>query len=214
MRRHFNLFTKSKVMKKIFIGMVAFTLCLGMNSCKKEATTAKDEKTTTEQTVKASDQTVDATGQAPDATGQASDATGQDAATSDQASEKKQEATEAKGQAAEKPLKDAAALLAKAKAEGSNWSVEEWKNAFKEFALIEKPLMIELQNIIDGILNKSTNIEELKTKNKNLEATFKEINKYYDEFEKFGLSTPNGKTVLGDKEWLKKTQQELGIPDL
>ena len=191
-------------MKKLLIGVLAFTLCLGMNSCKKEATPTGDEQTSTEQGSKVSSQTADSTAQALETT---------DQATTDQASETKGD-TEAKGQTAGEPTKAAAELLAKAKADGANWSVDEWKAAFKDFALIEKPLMIELQNIITELVNNPSNVEELKNKNKNLEATFTKISEYYDEFEKFGLSTPNGKIVFEDKDWLNKTQQELGIPDL
>ena len=96
-------------MKKIIIGMVAFALCLGMNSCKKETTPAGDEKESTEQVSKN------------------------------------------QGTKEEAPSMSAADILAKAKAEGAKWSVDEWKAAFKDMLLCAKPMFVEIGSLQENI---------------------------------------------------------------
>ena len=45
-------------------------------------------------------------------------------------------------------LKD---VVEKAKAEGANWSVDEWKAAMKDCMLAVKPMMLEMQEIMKGL---------------------------------------------------------------
>lgn len=168
--RHYSFccITKSIVMKKIFIGMVALALCLGMNSCKKEAAPAEDKTTSTEQV------------------------------------------SEAEGQADEAPSTTAAELLAKAKAEGANWSVDEWKAAFKDMLLISKPMMVELNDMLKDLKDEPTKALQ---KAKDIEEKYGDVEKIMDEFEKFAETTVNGKLVVDDEEWGKQLMEKLGIPN-
>ena len=79
-------------MKKLLYVLFAFVLCLGMNSCKKEA------------------------------------------APKDDAAETEKAAVEEK----EADPPSMADIVAKAKAEGANWTVDEWKEQFKAMALATK----------------------------------------------------------------------------
>ena len=105
-------------MKKLLIGTVAIALCLGMNSCKNEAAATDKETPSTEQI---SQETSDSNGPTTESTEQFSDAT---------------------SQTTDNPSEATADLLAKAKAEGANWSVDQWKGAFKDMMLIAKPMII------------------------------------------------------------------------
>ena len=191
-------------MKKIVIGIVAFALCLGMNSCKKEPAPAGNEPAPTEQSSGSTDEVSNATGEATEATSgeaaeQTSESTGQSSET-----EKKAEA----------PSASVTDLLAKAKAEGAKWSVDEWKSAYKELLLTGKPIVVELQNIVDDLVNNPSKANEIKAKAKDLEKKVKELNDEYDNFEDFAKTIANGKKVVEDKAWIEKTKKELGVPDL
>ncbi len=151
-------------MKKFLIGTLALVLCLGMNSCKKEA--APVEKA-----------------EAP--------------------------ATE---QVAETP--SLADVVAKAKAEGANWSVDEWKEAFKSFALAIKPMMVKLSEVMKKMEADPSKAAGLAADIENIQKEFPDVDKLMDEFTKFAESTENGKKVIDDEEWGKKMLEELGVPDV
>ena len=85
-------------MKKLLIGLFAFALCMGINSCAKENKEAAE---------KAGEEVVEAVEKTP-------------------------------------VLAD---IVAKAKAEGANWSVDEWKEQFKQVLLAIKPMMVELSDM-------------------------------------------------------------------
>ncbi len=156
-------------MKKFLIGMFAFVLCLGMNSCKKEAPAA-----------------------------------GADAEKA--ATEKVEEAP------------SLADVVAKAKAEGANWSVDEWKESFKSMALAIKPMMVKLSEIqkkVDAEMEKDPSkalgmLEDLKK----VQDEFPDFEKLMDEFTQIAESTENGKQVANDEEWGKQLFKELDIPEV
>ena len=156
-------------MKKVFIGIVALALCLGMSSCKKETVSTGDEKASTEQA--------------------------------------------SKDEKAEAPSMSAKELLDKAKAEGANWSVDEWKAAFKDMLLLAKPMMVELGSIKEGVGDDPAKAMEALDKLQKIQEKYADINTVFDEFGKIAESTPNGKIVTDDEEWGKKIMEELGIPD-
>ena len=198
-------------MKKIFIGIVAFALCLGMNSCKKEPAPAGNEPASTEQSSGSPDEVSNA-GEATEATsGEAAEATSGEAAKQTSVATGQSSETEKK---AEAPSASVADLLAKAKAEGAKWSIDEWKSAYKELLLTGKPIVVELQNIVDDLVNNPSKANEIKSKAKDLEKKVKELNDEYDNFEEFAKTIANGKKVVEDKAWIEKTKKELGVPDL
>lgn len=151
-------------MKKILIGMFAFALCLGMNSCVKE--------------------TKDAAEQAKDAV----------------------------EQVAEK-APALADIVAKAKAEGANWSVDEWKEQFKQVMLAIKPMMVEMSDLVKNMKDDPSKMAEMVTESENIQKKYADLSKLMDEFSEIAEATENGKIVIDDEEWGKKMMEELGIPD-
>lgn len=181
-------------MKKLFIGFVAFLFCFGLNSCKKETPSTTSEKTSS-------------TGQFPTAektsTGQTS--TGEKTSTG--------QAPEDKKAVAENPSMSAADIVAKAKAEGANWTVDEWKAAFRDMLLKAKPMMVEIGEIEKNVDDKDPEkIMEALNKIQQIQSTkYGDINKAYEEFGKVAESTPNGKIVADDEKWGMQLLKELGI---
>ena len=109
---------------------------------------------------------------------------------------------------------DLAALVEKVKAEGANWSIDEWKDAFKQALIALKPMMTsmsEFQNKLKGA--KDDEAAKLMTE---MEAKVKEyepLEKAMTEFEEAAKATENGKKVLDDEEWGKQMMKELGFPE-
>ncbi|MBR1733208.1 MAG: hypothetical protein IJ729_05665, partial [Alloprevotella sp.] len=105
-------------------------------------------------------------------------------------------------------------IVAKAKAEGANWSVDEWKEQFKQAMLAYKPAALEMDSIIKKIGTPEAQGINFDEEIKKVTAKYPDIDNLLGEFNKVAESCANGKAVLADEEWGKKLMEELGIPDL
>ena len=116
--------------------------------------------------------------------------------------------TEATVEETVRPLAD---VMKDAKENCANWSIDEWKAAFREFAINVKPAMIEYKAVMDEMEKDPTNEETLKKfesllKNSGLQAI--------EEFTNIAEATENGKIVVNDDDFEKAMREELGLPDL
>ena len=105
-------------------------------------------------------------------------------------------------------------VVAKAKAEGANWSVDEWKAAFKDMLIGMKPMMDFVKDFKEK-LEKGSDADKVKMLGE-LEAKAKEMEpfeKAMDEFSKAAEASENGKKVIDDEEWGKQVLKELGYPE-
>lgn len=123
--------------------------------------------------------------------------------------EKQEAATE---KVAEAP--SIADVVAKAKAEGANWSVDEWKEAFKSFILAIKPMMVEMNEVTKKVQDDPAKAADLLKELEAIKAKYPDHEKYMDEFSKIAESCENGKAVIDDEEWGAKVLEELGVPKL
>lgn len=127
------------------------------------------------------------------------------------ANEKEAEATEA----TEKVVEEAPSLadiVAKAKAEGANWSIDEWKEQFKKVMIAIKPMMIAIDNMTKKIEADPTKAEEALKEAKEIEKQNPNFSKLLDEFTEIASATENGKKVVDDEEWNENMMKELGVP--
>ena len=121
----------------------------------------------------------------------------------------KQDATE---KVAEAP--SLADVVAKAKAEGANWSVDEWKEAFKSVALAIKPMMVEMNEVTKKVEADPSKAGDLMKELEAIQAKFPDFEKLMDEFTATAEGCENGKAVIDDEEWGTKMMEELGVPKL
>ena len=105
-------------------------------------------------------------------------------------------------------------VVAKAKAEGANWSVDEWKAQVKEFLLAIKPVMLEMESVSKRMESEPDKIQEIMGELKGLEEKYSGFSNLVDEFTQIATSTANGKTVIDDEEWLENLREELGVPEM
>jgi ribosome-binding ATPase YchF (GTP1/OBG family) len=121
-----------------------------------------------------------------------------------------------KAEAAEQVVEKApnlADVLAKAKAEGAKWSVDEWKASFKDLMLAIKPMMIDMKNMYDEIKKDPSKAAEAITKAAEVEKKYPKYSEMMDEFIEVASASENGRTVVDDEEWGKSLMKELGVPD-
>ncbi|MBO4565260.1 MAG: hypothetical protein J5720_07480 [Bacteroidaceae bacterium] len=105
-------------------------------------------------------------------------------------------------------------IVAKAKADGANWTIDQWKYVYKQATIAIKPMMLEIAELTKEDNITEENIGEVMEKLGKLQTQYEPIEKLMDEFNEIAKATPNGKAVDEDKEFEKQLQEELGLPDL
>ena len=105
-------------------------------------------------------------------------------------------------------------IVTKAKAEGANWSVDQWKYVFKQVAITIKPTMVQLKELTDGLGELSEDEATAKLADfEKLSKDFEPLEKLMDEFVDIAKGTANGKLVSEDKDFEKQIEEEIGLPD-
>ena len=120
------------------------------------------------------------------------------AETATEAEQTEQVAEEAPVAEAEQPA-SLADIVAKAKAEGANWSADEWKAQYKVALESYKAFAVAMNEA------QPAELEEITKKYADLPTLMEELTNIAKQSE--------GGKVITD-EWIQTTMQELGIPDL
>lgn len=115
-----------------------------------------------------------------------------------EAEQTEQVAEEAPAAEAEQPA-SLADIVAKAKAEGANWSADEWKAQFKVALEAYKPFAVAMNEA------QPADLEEITKKYADFPALIKE-------FASIAKQAEGGKDITD--EWIQTTMQELGVPEL
>ena len=120
------------------------------------------------------------------------------AETATEAEQTEQVAEEAPAAEAEQPA-SLADIVAKAKAEGANWSADEWKAQFKTALEAYKSFAVAMNEA------QPAELEEVTKKYADFPALIKE-------FASLAKQSEGGKVITD--EWIQTTMQELGVPEL
>ena len=104
-------------------------------------------------------------------------------------------------------------LVAKAKAEGANWSVDEWKGAFKNAMLNLKPMLEEIMSLQKAVDEDPTKALEMLGQMQEKQKAFEELEGLIGSLEEAASATANGKLVVDDEEWGKQLMKEIGMPE-
>lgn len=120
------------------------------------------------------------------------------AETATEAEQTEQVAEEAPAAEAEQPA-SLADIVAKAKAEGANWSADEWKAQYKVALEEYKSFAVAMNEA------QPAELEEITKKYADLPTLMEELTNIAKQSE--------GGKIITD-EWIQTTMQELGIPDL
>lgn len=118
-------------------------------------------------------------------------------------------------QKSDDPVEVVKALVEDAKANGANWSVDEWKDAYKQAMEAVKPTFVEMNALYENIGDMSEEqMTEMMKKAEELETKTKPLFEALEQFTDAAKSCPNGLAVENDQEWQKQVADELGLPDL
>ena len=111
---------------------------------------------------------------------------------------------------------DLTKIVEKARAEGENWTEEEWKAQFKNSVVAVKPMLTSLMGLMKMMQENPSNAEELakEMESLNLDAKMENVGKLMDEFNNIAQNTENGKKVMEDKAFEEQLMKELGIEEM
>ena len=122
--------------------------------------------------------------------------------------------------AAADPAQTLTELIEKSKADGSKWSVDEWKDAYKTAMVAVAPTLKEIGTIMEQFKPKegedidTTKLAEAMNKIKAIEEKSAPVQELLNQFDSISKSYPNGKAVSEDKAFEEQCMKEFGIPDL
>ncbi len=116
---------------------------------------------------------------------------------------------------------DLAEVVAKAKAEGANWTVDEWKASFRDVIIGCLPMFNYMKDMQEKMKAAEGGDDAAKTAAAlqalgDLEAKAKEfepIEKLMGEYEEIAKKTANGKAVMEDKEFEEQLKKEFDLPE-
>jgi hypothetical protein len=106
-------------------------------------------------------------------------------------------------------------LIEKAKAEGANWTVDQWKDVVKESFIAMVPTMKSLADfeaVMASEAPDSAAIAEATAKLKAGEIDYATVRPVLEQFINVLKSFPNGKAVYDDKEFFNSMAKECGLP--
>lgn len=115
-----------------------------------------------------------------------------------EAEQAEQMTEEAPAAEAEQPA-SLADIVAEAKAEGANWSADEWKSQFKKALEAYKPCAVAMNEA------QPADLEEITKKYADFPSLMKEL-------AGIAKQSDGGKDI--SDEWIQATMEELGIPQL
>lgn len=111
---------------------------------------------------------------------------------------------------------DLKSIVEKAKTEGSKWTVDEWKTAFKDAVMAVKPAYEKMASVAkkaEGITDASE-LAKVMEEMQQVQKDNADVEKLMKEFEEIAKATENGKAVADDEEFGKQVMKEAGLESL
>ncbi len=109
---------------------------------------------------------------------------------------------------------DLSDLVDYAREEGENWSVDDWKAAFRAALEDSRPLLLELIELQKMNEDDPSKAEQYIAENEDLQERAEEMGSLMDELSDIAEATENGKIVSNDDEFAEEVLKDLGLEDL
>ena len=119
---------------------------------------------------------------------------------------------QAQAAAAEEKV-DFAAVVEKAKAEGANWTEDQWKTAIKDATKAMKPMLLEANELQKKAEAAKDDAEAAKLLGElmGLQEKYKDVSAQIEEFGKIIEANPIAKKLNDDKDFEAEVKKELGL---
>ena len=110
-------------------------------------------------------------------------------------------------------LKTLEEIVAKARANGAQWTVDEWKLQTKNIFVVMTPFFKQMGDFQKMAEENPDNVAAAMASIAQLEQDMEPYVKLVDEFDTLAEATEAGKAVMDDDEWAEQMMRELGIPE-
>lgn len=104
-------------------------------------------------------------------------------------------------------------IVAKAKAEGANWTVDDWKNYMRQAFVAAAPLLQKLGDMMKEIGDDPQKAAASLGDLQKLQEEFEPYEKLFDELDSITEANEVGKKVMEDTTWVNQMKKELNIPE-
>ncbi len=110
-------------------------------------------------------------------------------------------------------LKTLEEIVAKARANGAQWTVDEWKLQTKNVFVVMTPFLKRMGDLQKMAEENPDNVAAAMASVAQLEQEMEPYEKLLEEFGTLAQATEAGKVVMEDDEWAEQMMRELGIPE-
>ena len=110
-------------------------------------------------------------------------------------------------------LKTLEEIVAKARVNGAQWTVDEWKLQTKNIFVVMTPFFKQMGDFQKMAEENPDNVAAAMASIAQLEQEMKPYEKLAEEFGTLAEATEAGKAVMDDDEWAEQMMRELGIPE-
>ena len=110
-------------------------------------------------------------------------------------------------------LKTLEEIVAKARANGAQWTVDEWKLQTKNVFVVMTPFLKRMGDLQKMAEENPDNVAAAMASIAQLEQEMEPYEKLLEEFGTLAQATEAGKVVMEDDEWAEQMMRELGIPE-
>ena len=110
-------------------------------------------------------------------------------------------------------LKALEEIVAKARANGARWNVDEWKLHTRNALVVVAPLIKRMSDLQKLAEDNPDSVTVAMESAEALEQEMEPYTKLLDEFGTIAENTEAGKAVMEDDEWAVQVMRELGIPE-
>ena len=110
-------------------------------------------------------------------------------------------------------LKALEEIVAKARANGALWTVDEWKLQTKNIFVVMTPFFKQMGDMQKMAEENPDNVAAAMASVAQLEQEMEPYEKLLEEFGTLAQATEAGKVVMEDDEWAEQMMRELGIPE-
>ena len=110
-------------------------------------------------------------------------------------------------------LKTLEEIVAKARANGAQWTVDEWKLQTKNVFVVMTPFLKRMGDLQKMAEENPDNVAAAMASVAQLEQEMEPYEKLLEEFGTLAQATEAGKVVMEDDGWAEQMMRELGIPE-
>ena len=110
-------------------------------------------------------------------------------------------------------LKTLEEIVAKARANGAQWTVDEWKLQTRNVFVVMTPFLKKMGDLQKMAEENPDNVAAAMASVAQLEQEMEPYEKLLEEFGTLAQATETGKVVMEDDEWAEQMMRELGIPE-